>query len=100
MVSYQLNVTTTPFGNGKVPVRGQPRVSMVVIESAAMSNVRRIHRYEVAQRESEKAEKTNKRGARGDQQVPAASLFSSFLAQLRSFLRSLNIFQPDLAYGF
>jgi len=34
-----------PFGNGKVPVRGKPRVSMVVIGSAAMSNVRRIHRY-------------------------------------------------------
>jgi hypothetical protein len=30
-----------PFGNGKVPVRGQPRVSMVMIGSAAMNNVRR-----------------------------------------------------------
>ncbi|RLG36575.1 MAG: hypothetical protein DRN91_07650 [Candidatus Alkanophagales archaeon] len=89
-----------PFGNGKVPVRGQPRVSMVVVGSATMSNVRQIHRYKVAQRESEKAEKTNKKEPRCDQQVPAASLFSSFLAQLRSFLRSLNIFQPDLAYGF
>lgn len=34
-----------PFRNGKVPVRGSPRVSMVVIGSAAMSNVRRIWRY-------------------------------------------------------
>jgi hypothetical protein len=34
-----------PFRDGKVPVRGQPRVSVVVIGSAAMSNVRRIWRY-------------------------------------------------------
>ncbi|MCP4606210.1 MAG: hypothetical protein GY847_37825 [Proteobacteria bacterium] len=29
-----------PFGNGKVPVRGKSRASMVVIGSAAMNNVR------------------------------------------------------------
>jgi hypothetical protein len=34
-----------PFRNGKVPVRGQPRVSMMMIASAAMTNVRRICRY-------------------------------------------------------
>ena len=34
-----------PFRNGKVPVRGQPRASMVVMGSAAMSNVRRIWRH-------------------------------------------------------
>jgi hypothetical protein len=34
-----------PFRNGKVPVRGQPRVGMMVIASAAMTNVRRIFRY-------------------------------------------------------
>jgi hypothetical protein len=34
-----------PFRNGKVPVRGQPRMSMMVIASAAMTNVRRICRY-------------------------------------------------------
>ena len=34
-----------PFRNGKVPVRGQPRLRMLLIGSAAMSNVRRIFRY-------------------------------------------------------
>jgi hypothetical protein len=89
-----------PFGNGKVPVRGKPRVSMVLIGSATMSNVRRIHRYQVAQRESEKAEKTNEKEPRCDQQVLAASFFTSFLAQLRSFLRSLCLFQPTWTCGF
>jgi len=34
-----------PFRHGKVPVRGQPRVSMMMMGSAAMTNVRRICRY-------------------------------------------------------
>jgi hypothetical protein len=39
-----------PFRNGKVPVRGHPRVSMVLIGSAAMSNVRSIQRHQEAKR--------------------------------------------------
>ena len=42
-----------PFRNGKVPVRGRPRVSMVMIASAAMTNVRRIHRYLMRKEEGE-----------------------------------------------
>jgi hypothetical protein len=33
-----------PFGNGKLPVRGRPRMSMMMVASAAMTNVRRIWR--------------------------------------------------------
>jgi len=40
-----------PFRNGKLPVRGKPRVSMMVIASAAMTNVRRIHAYQEKLRE-------------------------------------------------
>ena len=50
-----------PFGNDKVPVRGKPRVSMVMVESAAMSNVRRIHRYRVRQRKAKKAEEAERK---------------------------------------
>ena len=39
-----------PFGNDKVPVRGQFRVGMVMIGSAAMVNLRRIWRFQVEQR--------------------------------------------------
>jgi hypothetical protein len=89
-----------PFGNGKVPVRGQPRVSMVVVGSAAMSNVRRIHRYQVAQRKAEEAGQTHLTGTRSDHRVPAASLFASFLTQLRSSLHSLSMSRPAWTYGF
>lgn len=36
-----------PFGNGKLPVRGKRRVSMMMVASAAMTNVRRIWRYQM-----------------------------------------------------
>jgi len=89
-----------PFGNGKVPVRGKPRVSMVVIGSAAMSNVRRIHRYLVGQKEAEGAEKAAQKGTESDQQLPAASLFAPFLFQLRNSLRKMGLFRLARAYGF
>ena len=91
-----------PFGNGKVPVRGQPRVSMVVIGSAAMSNARRIHRYQVEQRKAERAKEAEKReqGVAGnEQQAPGDSLCASFFARLRSFSHSVNLFRPALAHG-
>jgi len=40
-----------PFGNGKLPVRGKPRASMMVIASAAMTNIRRIQGYQEKLRE-------------------------------------------------
>jgi hypothetical protein len=43
-----------PFRNGKLPVRGKPRVSMMVIASAAMTNIRRIHGYQEKLREAER----------------------------------------------
>jgi hypothetical protein len=89
-----------PFGNGKVPVRGKPRVSLVVIGSAAMSNVRRIHRYLVAQGEAERAEKTAQKGTESDRQLPAVSLFASFLVHLRNSLRTPGLFRLARAYRF
>ena len=89
-----------PFGNGKVSVRGKPRVSMVVIGSAAMSNVRRIHRYLVRQEEAERAEKRAQKGAESDHPSPAVSLFASSLVQLRNSLRELGPFRLARAYGF
>lgn len=89
-----------PFGNGKVPVRGKLRVSMVVIGSAGMCNVRRIHRYQVAQRKGKEARKANPKGTKHDQQLPVISFFVSFFAQLQSSLRSLSVFRLAWVYGF
>jgi hypothetical protein len=45
-----------PFRNGKLPVRGKRRVSMMMVASAAMTNVRRIWRCQVAKRAAENAQ--------------------------------------------
>jgi hypothetical protein len=92
-----------PFGNGKVPVRGQPRVSVVMLGSAAMSNVRRIHRYLVGLEEAKRAKKSDEKEARQGQPTPGSSLFASFLLRLRSSLRPISrlmhSLQPSPAYG-
>ena len=92
-----------PFDNGKVPVRGQPRVSIVMLGSAAMSNARRIHRYLVGQEEAKKAKRSEENEARRDQQIPDSSLFASFLLRLRNSLcligRLMRPLQPIPAHG-
>ena len=89
-----------PFGNGKVPVRGKPRVSMVVTGSAAMNNVRQIHRCQMDQKRASKEEKAAQKGTGSAQQQPIASLFASLWARLRDCLRSVSLFQPVLAPQF
>lgn len=44
-----------PFRQGKLPVRGKPRVSMLLIGSAAMCNVRRLWRCAVEKKQAEMA---------------------------------------------
>jgi hypothetical protein len=82
-----------PFGNGKVPVRGQPRVSMVIVGSAAMNNVRQINRYRIEQ---------NKAGKRTDGHSlgPSPSLVGSFWSRLTVYLSSACLFRPIFAWQF
>jgi hypothetical protein len=76
-----------PFGNGKVPVRGKSRVSMVMIGSALMSNLRRIHRYLVDRNQPSKAEEAAEKRTESVDQQPAFSFLSSFQVVLRSIFR-------------
>jgi hypothetical protein len=89
-----------PFGNGKVPVRGHPRVSMLVIESSAMNNVRRINRYLAARSKAQRAEKVTQEEATGSQNQPSVSFFAFLWAQLRAWLRFATSFRPALAHQF
>lgn len=89
-----------PFRNGKVPVRGKRRVSLVMIASAAMNNVRQIHRFQVDQERPSKAEKVAQKGTVRAQQQLIASVFVSFCAQLSDRLRSLNLFQTAWVHRF
>jgi hypothetical protein len=85
-----------PFGNGKVPVRGKPRVSMVIVASALMSNLRRIHRHLVHQRRPKKGQ-----GALADQFSSTDQQSAvSFLSRLQVILRSVFPFRPAWAVQF
>jgi len=72
-----------PFRNGKVPVRGQPRVNIVVLGSAAMSNVRRICRY----LSKKKAQETDQKEQ--DSSPHTAVVF--YFSRLRRFFASFLI---------
>jgi hypothetical protein len=76
-----------PFGNGKVPVRGKSRVSMVMTGSALMSNLRRIHRYLVDRNQPSKADEVDEKRTEGVDQQPAFSFWSSAHVVLRSIFR-------------
>ena len=83
-----------PFGNGKLPVRGKPRMSMMIASSAAMCNLRRIHRYQAAKRAEQKQE--NEAQAQANLTAKNCwesyfSFFSGFCNYLRNFLNSQPI---------
>ncbi len=87
-----------PFRNGKVPVRGKPRMSMMIIGSAAMSNLRRIHRYQVAKRRDQKKVIETWKRANHVAKPLLASSFLSFFSRLRSRLWVWLNFHPVLAF--
>jgi len=77
-----------PFGNGKLPVRGKLRVSMMVIASAAMTNIRRVHRYEEKIRE----EIRKARAVQKQLEEAITNAFVSFLGFLqRGLFRKLDV---------
>ena len=87
-----------PFDNGKVPVRGQCRVSMVVLASAAMSNLRRIHRY-LVEKTAQEAEMNNQKRARNDVGESGSSLFSPLWRQAQALLHMTTPSQPAWTSG-
>jgi len=80
-----------PFPAGKLPVRGQFRVTCMAIASAATTNVRRIQRYLMSKMKQAEAEKRLQSEA-----VPAAAV-SFFVFSVR-WLRSQLVFSPIFGY--
>ncbi len=74
-----------PFPASKLPVRGLFRMSYVLVASAAMVNLRRIHRHRIAKEEHASDQKTNP-----NQPQPSIALFFStyreyFCSSIRRF---------------
>lgn len=79
-----------PFPAGKVPVRGRFRVACLVIGSAAVSNLRRIHRYLQAKMEAEERQKKASERQESAQEGAGLSMFSFAKAILSAFLGQLQ----------
>jgi hypothetical protein len=88
-----------PFGNDKLPVRGQFRVSVMMIGAALMANVRRIQRYTVS-KDMGNGRNLAPQEPQSSQAMLAAFPFSSLFSR---FCRSLSHFfarQYSLAASF
>lgn len=68
------------FPAGKLPVRGQFRVTCMIIASAATTNVRRIQRYLVAKTKLENEREKTSKGQECAQGQPSVSFFASLKA--------------------
>ncbi|MCJ7737303.1 MAG: transposase [Anaerolineae bacterium] len=88
-----------PFGNGKVPVRGKARVSMLLIGSAAMYNVRQIHRHQVSQKTANKGPKDSQTAVGSAFRQPLASFLASLWNYLLVSLCSIHPLRPISGYS-
>jgi hypothetical protein len=70
-----------PFPAGKLPVRGLFRMTCLMVGSAAMTNVRRIHHYWAEKRKVERRKMAAQKGAKATPQQQDDS-FCSFLKAL------------------
>jgi hypothetical protein len=92
-----------PFNDDQVPVRGQFRLSALMIGSAAMVNIRRIQRYLAAKCHSGKPEPATGPCADSNTtevKLPTLSLLSSAWARLRRWLWPNQGRRPALALTF
>jgi hypothetical protein len=80
-----------PFPAGKLPVRGQFRVTCMAIASAATTNVRRIQRYLISKMKQAEAAKSLQSEA-----VPATAV--SFFVFSARWLRSRLVFSPNFGH--
>jgi hypothetical protein len=85
-----------PFPSGKMPVRGQFRVTSMVIASAATTNVRRIQRYMIAKT---KATKTSNKGE-GQSTSSSDESALSFFCHHMDILDALVSPKPDISSEF
>jgi hypothetical protein len=78
-----------PFPGGKLPVRGLFRMTCLMVGSAAMTNVRRIHHYWEEKRKEERrkmAAETGGKAAREEQSISLSSLLKALFSGQRPFM--------------
>ena len=79
------------FPAGKLPVRGQFRVTCMMIASAAAANIRRIQRYLVAKTKLEKEQMRPSNGQNNAQAQPAISFFATLITSWKRLTMPFSI---------
>ena len=87
-----------PFPAGKLPVRGLFRITCLMLSSAAMTNVRRIHHYWEAQRKQARQKMAAEQGPNATPKQQDL-LFFSFLKALLTSRRAFSA-RPNACSGF
>ncbi len=87
-----------PFPAGKLPVRGLFRMTCLMVSSAAMTNVRRIHHYWEEQRKLARQKMGAEQGPNATPQHQDLS-FASFLKALLTCRRAFSA-RPNAYFGF
>jgi hypothetical protein len=86
-----------PFPAGKLPVRGLFRITSMMVGSAAMANVRRIHHYLVEKQKDENRENGAKQGGKGDQDRQGFSFSVYSVLFLSSLKKAFSL--SELCFG-
>jgi len=87
-----------PYPTGKLPVRGLFRMTCLMVGSAAMTNVRRIHHYWAEKRKPARQKMVAEQGPNAAPQQQDLS-FSSFLKALLTSRRAFSA-HPNACFGF
>jgi hypothetical protein len=84
-----------PFPAGKLPVRGQFRVTCLTIASAAIANVRRIQRYRLAKKKASLTAQNAPGEPGGSLAAGGTSFFAFVQASLVRTLTAGSAFSPS-----
>jgi hypothetical protein len=87
-----------PFPASKLPVRGQFRITCMVIGSALVSNVRRIQRYLEAKIKLENEQKKAQKGQECSQDQPSVSFFVFLNVIFRGWMMPKALKQVKFGY--
>jgi len=84
-----------PFPAGKLPVRGQFRITCLTIASAAIANVRRIQRYQVAKKKASLTAQNAPAEPGGLLEAGGTSFFAFLQASLARTRAASSAFSPS-----
>lgn len=99
-VEATVGAVKRPFNNHKTPVRGNFRVSVMMIASAAMVNVRRIERYLLQQAKLMRQAMKATQSTKPDANSPAAPFLSALWARRQQCLSPYECRQAAFVFGF